>query len=78
MAKRKDNSDQNDKEEFYDSHSDINELVSRENNEKLITRYIPKTEFEFHELAETHKSDQGYSDRGGSLLWCSRWKPCSD
>ena len=27
MAKRKDDYDQNDKEEFYDSHDDINELV---------------------------------------------------
>ena len=56
MARSKDDSDQNDEEEFYDSHSDINKLVSREKSEKGIKRHISK--FEFHEVEEMHKNDQ--------------------
>ena len=51
MAKSKDDSDQNDEEEFYDSHSDIKELIS----DAEMHKSDPVTQIE----VELHCDDQG-------------------
>ena len=58
MAKRRDDIDQDDNEDFHDSHTDIYESIERKNNEKEITGCKPKVGIDFYKSAKKHKSDQ--------------------
>ena len=55
MAKRKDDFDQNDKEEFFDSHSDINELVKNGYDEEEFY----DSHCDIDELVNKEKSEKG-------------------